>query len=150
MKVLVTDTARNIGWHVAMRLLERGDDGIGIDNLSNSCDAGLKKARLVLLSGQSNYTHTHADLAYRARTEKVFATKSPQRVIDSAAQAGVEQPLGRQLEMELLPLQAGDVPKTSADFVQLVELMVAPPQTHVDMGVKTLAEWCLSYYFPKR
>ena len=46
MKVLVTGTAGFIGSHVAMRLLERGDEVIGFDNLSDYYDVNLKKARL--------------------------------------------------------------------------------------------------------
>ena len=45
MKVLVTGAAGFIGSHVAMHLLERGDEVIGIDNLSDYYDVELKKAR---------------------------------------------------------------------------------------------------------
>ena len=46
MKILVTGTAGFIGSHVAMKLLERGDEVVGIDNLSDYYDVDLKKARL--------------------------------------------------------------------------------------------------------
>jgi UDP-glucuronate 4-epimerase len=89
MKVLVTGTAGFIGSHVAMRLLERGDDVVGIDNLSDYYDVELKKARLARFSGNPAYRHEPVDLADRAAVEAVFARHKPQRVINLAAQAGV-------------------------------------------------------------
>ncbi len=89
MKVLVTGTAGFIGSHVALRLLDRGDEVVGIDNLSDYYDVNLKKARLARFSDHQNYTHVTADLADREVVEKVFATHRPQRVINLAAQAGV-------------------------------------------------------------
>jgi UDP-glucuronate 4-epimerase len=89
MKILVTGTAGFIGSHVALRLLERGDEVIGIDNLSDYYDVNLKKARLARFMDHPNYTHVAADLADRAAIEATFATHQPQRVINLAAQAGV-------------------------------------------------------------
>ena len=89
MKILVTGPAGFIGSHVAMRLLERGDEVIGFDNLSDYYDVNLKKARLARFADHPNYTHIHADLADRAAVEAAFATHQPQRVINLAAQAGV-------------------------------------------------------------
>lgn len=89
MKVLVTGTAGFIGSHVAIKLLERGDEVVGIDNLSDYYDVNLKKARLARFMGHTSYTHVHADLADRGAIEAVFAEHNPQRVINLAAQAGV-------------------------------------------------------------
>jgi UDP-glucuronate 4-epimerase len=89
MKVLVTGTAGFIGSHVALKLLERGDDVIGLDNLNDYYDVNLKKARLARFIDHPRYTHVHADLADRAAVEQTFATHKPQRVINLAAQAGV-------------------------------------------------------------
>ncbi len=89
MKILVTGTAGFIGSHVAMRLLERGDHVIGIDNLSDYYDVNLKKARLARFAGHPNYTHITADLADREAIESAFAAHKPRRVINLAAQAGV-------------------------------------------------------------
>ncbi|OOG53682.1 NAD-dependent epimerase [Rhodanobacter sp. C03] len=89
MKILVTGTAGFIGSHVALRLLERGDEVIGIDNLSDYYDVNLKKARLARFMDHPGYTHVAADLADRAAIEATFATHKPQRVINLAAQAGV-------------------------------------------------------------
>ena len=89
MKVLVTGTAGFIGSHVAMCLLERGDEVVGIDNLSDYYDVNLKQARLARFADNPRYTHVTADLADRDAIEAVFANHKPQRVINLAAQAGV-------------------------------------------------------------
>jgi UDP-glucuronate 4-epimerase len=89
MKVLVTGTAGFIGSHLAMRLLERGDEVVGFDNMSDYYDVNLKKARLARFMDHPNYTHIEADLADRAAVEAAFATHKPQRVVNLAAQAGV-------------------------------------------------------------
>ncbi|MET3650910.1 NAD-dependent epimerase [Dyella japonica] len=89
MKVLVTGTAGFIGSHVAQRLLERGDEVVGLDNLNDYYDVTLKKARLARFADKPGYTHIHADLADRAAMERTFAEHRPQRVVHLAAQAGV-------------------------------------------------------------
>ena len=89
MRILVTGTAGFIGSHVTLKLLERGDEVIGFDNLSDYYDVNLKKARLGRFMGHSNYTHIQADLADREAVEVAFATHTPQRVVNLAAQAGV-------------------------------------------------------------
>ncbi len=89
MKVLLTGTAGFIGSHVALKLLERGDEVIGIDNLNDYYDVELKKARLARFADHPRYTHIHADLADRQAIEAAFAQHRPQRAINLAAQAGV-------------------------------------------------------------
>jgi UDP-glucuronate 4-epimerase len=89
MKVLVTGTAGFIGSHVALKLLERGDEVIGFDSLNDYYDVRLKQARLARFIDHPNYSHVHADLADRAAVEAVFAAHKPQRVVNLAAQAGV-------------------------------------------------------------
>ncbi|OOG66263.1 capsular biosynthesis protein CpsI [Rhodanobacter sp. B04] len=89
MKVLVTGTAGFIGSHVALKLLERGDEVVGFDNLNDYYDVNLKKARLARLTNHSRYAHVEGDLADRAAVERAFQTHKPQRVINLAAQAGV-------------------------------------------------------------
>ncbi len=89
MKVLVTGTAGFIGSHVALRLLARGDEVIGVDSLNDYYDVNLKKARLARFVDHPGYTHVHADLADRTAIEDVFARHRPQRVVNLAAQAGV-------------------------------------------------------------
>ena len=89
MKVLVTGTAGFIGSHVAMRLLDRGDQVVGFDNLNDYYDVTLKQARLARFADHPNYTHICADLADRDAVERVFVEHEPRRVINLAAQAGV-------------------------------------------------------------
>jgi UDP-glucuronate 4-epimerase len=87
--VLVTGTAGFIGSHVAMSLLAQGRRVVGLDNLSDYYDVGLKRARLARFQDHPGYTHVHADLADRAAVEEVFEQYRPSRVVHLAAQAGV-------------------------------------------------------------
>ncbi|MDP1526093.1 MAG: NAD-dependent epimerase [Rhodocyclaceae bacterium] len=89
MKVLITGAAGFIGSNLALRLLERGDSVIGIDNHNNYYDPALKEARLARHAKHPNYTHLRIDLADRKAIEVAFATHKPQRVVNLAAQAGV-------------------------------------------------------------
>ncbi len=89
MKILVTGSAGFIGSALTLRLLERGDEVVGIDNLNDYYDVSLKQARLARHLEHPRYQHAHVDLADRAAIEKVFATHRPQRVVNLAAQAGV-------------------------------------------------------------
>ena len=74
---------------MALRLLERGDTVIGIDNHNNYYDPATKEARLARHANHPNYTHLRIDLGDRKSMEDAFATHKPQRVVNLAAQAGV-------------------------------------------------------------
>ena len=89
MTILVTGTAGFIGSNVAMRLLDRGERVVGLDNLNDYYDVALKRARLARFEGHPGYVHVHADLADRAAVEACFAQHRPTRVVNLAAQAGV-------------------------------------------------------------
>jgi len=86
---LVTGSAGFIGSALTLRLLERGDTVIGIDNHNDYYDPAIKEARLARHANHINYTHLCIDLADRSAIEKAFATHKPQRVVNLAAQAGV-------------------------------------------------------------
>ena len=86
---LVTGSAGFIGSALALRLLERGDTVIGIDNHNDYYDPAIKEARLARFANHSNYTHLRIDLADRSAIEAAFAAHKPQRVVNLAAQAGV-------------------------------------------------------------
>jgi UDP-glucuronate 4-epimerase len=88
-RILVTGSAGFIGSHLTLRLLERGDTVIGLDNHNDYYDPAIKEARLAQFSGHSNYTHLRADLADRGAIEAAFTQYKPQRVVNLAAQAGV-------------------------------------------------------------
>jgi UDP-glucuronate 4-epimerase len=89
MKILVTGTAGFIGNHLAIKLLERGDEVIGVDNLNDYYDVNLKKARLARILDYGNYTDIRADIADRDTMDRLFKQYQPQRVVNLAAQAGV-------------------------------------------------------------
>ncbi len=87
--ILVTGTAGFIASHVAHRLLDRGEQVIGLDNLNDYYDVRLKQARLARLIARPGYVHCHLDLADRAGMESLFAAHKPDRIVHLAAQAGV-------------------------------------------------------------
>ncbi len=110
MKVLVTGAAGFIGAHIALYLLARGDDVVGLDNLNDYYDVSLKQARLKriddYLSGspEPSYEHVAADkpgrfrfvkvdCADRAAMESLFREEAFDRVVHMAAQAGVRYSL---------------------------------------------------------
>ncbi|EHQ52084.1 NAD-dependent epimerase [Ectothiorhodospira sp. PHS-1] len=93
MKILVTGTAGFIGSALALRLLARGDEVIGVDNLNDYYDVNLKLARLERVKAHPGFTDVRADIADRAAMEDLFARHKPQRVVNLAAQAGVRYSL---------------------------------------------------------
>ena len=93
MKVLITGAAGFIGMHCALRLLERGDQVIGIDNLNDYYDVALKEARLARLMPHAGFSFTRAAIEDRPAMDSVFADTRPDHVINLAAQAGVRYSL---------------------------------------------------------
>jgi UDP-glucuronate 4-epimerase len=89
VKILVTGAAGFIGSMQAIRLLERGDEIVGIDNLTDYYDVNLKLARLARLQNYPNFTFIKLDIADRAAMANLFAKEQLQRVVHLAAQAGV-------------------------------------------------------------
>ena len=89
MKVMVTGSAGFIGSALTLRLLARGDEVVGVDNLNDYYDPNLKRARLARHLDHPRYTHVTADLADRAAMEHAFGVHRPRRVVNLAAQAGV-------------------------------------------------------------
>lgn len=89
MKILVTGTAGFIGAQLAHRLLERGDEVIGVDNVNDYYDVSLKEARLARLIGHPSFTEVRQDIADRSVMADIFAEHRPERVVHLAAQAGV-------------------------------------------------------------
>ncbi len=91
--ILVTGAAGFIGSHTATRLLERGDDVVGIDNVNDYYDPSLKEARLERLRKDPKFRFEKIDIADRERMAELFARLKPQRVVHLAAQAGVRYSL---------------------------------------------------------
>ena len=93
MKVLITGSAGFIGSALSLRLLERGDEVIGIDNLNDYYDVELKKARLARTLDHGSYSDVRVSLEDRDGIAGVFRQHQPQRVVNLAAQAGVRYSL---------------------------------------------------------
>ncbi len=93
MTTLVTGTAGFIGYHLAERLLARGDEVVGVDVVNDYYDVTLKEARLARLARHDGYRHERIDLADGAAVARVFAEAKPERVVNLAAQAGVRYSL---------------------------------------------------------
>jgi len=93
MKILVTGAAGFIGSTLSMRLLDRGDQVIGIDNHNDYYDPALKEARLNRFIDNPSYKHVRMDLADRAGMAALFEEHKPQGVVNLAAQAGVRYSL---------------------------------------------------------
>lgn len=93
MRVLVTGSAGFIGSATSHRLLARGDEVIGIDNLNDYYDVHLKEARLARLTARPGYRHLRVDLADRGAVDRAFRESRPERIVHLAAQAGVRYSL---------------------------------------------------------
>ena len=93
MLIFVTGAAGFIGYHVAERLLARGDDVVGIDNLNSYYDVALKEARLDRLQRHERFRFRRTDVADVEAMRALFAEYRPHRVVHLAAQAGVRYSL---------------------------------------------------------
>jgi UDP-glucuronate 4-epimerase len=120
VKVLVTGVAGFLGMHCAKRLLERGDEVVGIDNLSAYYSVQLKKDRLKQLQGR--FAFEPLDIADGDSLSKYFKNQKPELVLHLAAQAGVRY----SLENPAVYVQANLV-----GFANLLECCRAHPPRHL-------------------
>ncbi|MCK9489533.1 MAG: NAD-dependent epimerase [Xanthomonadales bacterium] len=93
MRILVTGAAGFIGSTLSHRLLERGDQVLGYDNLNDYYDPTLKQARLERLLPQAGFQFVRGSLEDQPALAKAFADFQPERVVNLAAQAGVRYSL---------------------------------------------------------
>ena len=93
MAILITGSAGFIGFHLSRRLLERGDEVVGLDDLNAYYDPTLKAARLAILEQHPAYRHARLDLADRPGVAALFTQVKPEAVVNLAAQAGVRYSL---------------------------------------------------------
>lgn len=91
--ILLTGAAGFIGYHVSRRLLERGDEVVGIDNINDYYDPKLKEARLAMLREFPKFRFERVDVADREKMPAIFEREKPKRVVHLAAQAGVRYSL---------------------------------------------------------
>ena len=135
MKILVTGTAGFIGYHLAKRLLERGDEVVGVDNVNEYYDVNLKYARLKELG--------------IAREESVDKRKSVSKIyekhsfykIDISDKEAVEALLKKRNSM-----QDGDVVSTYADVSGLIDDFGYKPKTDLKDGIAQFIKWYKEYY----
>jgi len=93
VKILVTGAAGFIGMTTSLRLLARGDEVVGLDNLNDYYEVSLKENRLARLTGHPGFRFVKLDVADRPGMEQLFATEKFDKVIHLAAQAGVRYSL---------------------------------------------------------
>ena len=89
MKILVTGAAGFIGFHLSKKLLERGDEVVGVDNINDYYDPKIKLARLDMLQKFEQFEFLKANIADRGAMESLFQAHQFDRVVNLAAQAGV-------------------------------------------------------------
>lgn len=92
-KVLITGAAGFIGFFLSKRLLDEGIEVVGIDNLNDYYDPGLKKFRLALLEPYGQFSFVQLDMTNREGMESLFSQHSFDVVVNLAAQAGVRYSL---------------------------------------------------------
>ncbi len=92
-KILITGAAGFIGFHLSKRLLERGDQVVGIDNLNDYYDVNLKKDRLKILKEYQGFDFVKGDISDRPGMEELFKKEQFEKVVNLAAQAGVRYSL---------------------------------------------------------
>ena len=89
MAILITGAAGFIGFHVAMELVNKGYEVVGVDNFNDYYDPGLKEARARELKEKTGVNVLNADVSEYKEMEKIFEENNINKIFHSAAQAGV-------------------------------------------------------------
>jgi UDP-glucuronate 4-epimerase len=93
VKLIITGVAGFIGMHTALRLLDEGHEVVGIDNLNDYYDVGLKKDRLGMLEQKPGFRHHNIDISESQSLTECVTRERPERVVHLAAQPGVRYSL---------------------------------------------------------
>ena len=88
-KIIITGSAGFIGFSLCVKLLERGENIVGIDNHNDYYDPKIKDARIQRLKKYSNYQHNFSDITDQKTLDEIFNHNIPEKVVNLAAQAGV-------------------------------------------------------------
>jgi UDP-glucuronate 4-epimerase len=122
MKILVTGAAGFIGMHVVQRLVARGDNVVGIDNLNAYYDPALKQSRLAQLAALEAFRFERLDVVDGTALDALFARERFDRVVHLAAQAGVRYSIDN-------PLAYGE--SNLAGFLNVLEACRRHPVEHL-------------------
>jgi UDP-glucuronate 4-epimerase len=91
-QILVTGAAGFIGFHLSKRLIDQGYEVIGLDNMNDYYDVGLKESRLAILEQSNNFSLYKIDLQNKSGLDDLFSKMKFKYVVNLAAQAGVILP----------------------------------------------------------
>lgn len=127
MIIFFTGAAGFIGFHVAKKLLERGESVIGYDNLNDYCSVELKRDRLCQLNTSNSFTFHESDLE---DSEAISSVVNQHRVTSILH----------------LPMQPGDVEATWADVSELKRDFDYQPTTDLRTGLEKFVSWYRDYY----
>ena len=171
-KILVTGTAGFIGFHLAKKLIERGDEVVGIDNINDYYDVNLKYTRLkelgideidTLASATPMHSNKYKNYKFIAIQNAEWNTKEPEISSSSAPyklynignnaplplmtfMETIEDALGKKAEKLFLPMQDGDVVSTYADISGLIDDFGYKPDTELADGIGEFVTWYREFY----
>jgi nucleoside-diphosphate-sugar epimerase len=171
VKILVTGTAGFIGFHQAKKLLDRGDDVVGLDNINDYYDVNLKYARLAELgieipnqvgndgTSSSDFTSPSSSGLTPPSSSGLTRGSNPTYKIYNIGNNAplplmtfietIEKALGKKAEKNFMPMQDGDVVSTYADVSGLINDFGYKPDTKLADGIEEFVKWYLNYLSKK-
>ena len=140
MKYLIIGTAGFIGFHVAKKILRKGDYVLGLDNINDYYNTRMKYARLNELGIEKKGIKHNKIL-----NSKIF--KNHQFInIDLEDRTNLENVLGKKAKINFQPLQLGDLKNTYADIDDLIKDFNFKLKIPFKEGIKHFINWFISYY----
>ena len=173
MKILVTGTAGFIGFHLAKKLLERGDEVVGVDNINDYYDVNFKYGRLKEFNnGEMSRDFTYIDdivdgvikvidkpaqpnKEWNAKDPEISSSSAPYKIYNIGNNAPlplmtfietIEEALGKKAEKNFMPMQDGDVVSTYADVSGLINDFGYKPDTKLSDGIGEFVKWYREFY----